>query len=67
MPGSSIVAVPVLVLTGTVGAGKSTVAAAINDVLAERHIPNAAVDLDALVWSGRLTARGTTPPGDPGR
>ena len=42
--------VRLLLLTGTVGVGKSTVAAAINDELAERRIPNAAVDLDALVW-----------------
>jgi hypothetical protein len=42
--------VPLLLLTGTVRVGKSTVAAAINDELAERQIPNAAVDLDALVW-----------------
>ncbi|MFT3855510.1 MAG: hypothetical protein QM733_22690 [Ilumatobacteraceae bacterium] len=42
--------VRVLLITGTVGVGKSTIAAAINDVLAERRIPNAAVDLDSLVW-----------------
>jgi adenylylsulfate kinase len=42
--------VPALVLTGTVGSGKSTVAAEINDALAEFKVPNAAVDLDALVW-----------------
>lgn len=42
--------VRVLLLTGTVGVGKTTVAAAINDVLAELRIPNAAVDLDALIW-----------------
>lgn len=44
------VSVPTLLLSGTVGVGKSTVAAEINDVLAELMIPNAAVDLDALVW-----------------
>ncbi|MFT3851970.1 MAG: hypothetical protein QM733_04425 [Ilumatobacteraceae bacterium] len=34
----------------TVGAGKTTVAAEINDLLAERQIRNAAIDLDALAW-----------------
>lgn len=42
--------VRVLIVSGTVGVGKTTVTAAINDVLAERAIPNAALDLDALVW-----------------
>jgi hypothetical protein len=44
------VPVPTLLITGTVGAGKSTVAAEISDVLADLKIPNAAVDLDALRW-----------------
>lgn len=39
-----------LLLTGTIGAGKTTIAAAINDELAAREVPNAALDLDALVW-----------------
>jgi predicted kinase len=42
--------VPTLLISGTVGVGKSTVAAEINDVLAELRIPNAAVDLDGLTW-----------------
>ena len=42
--------VPTLLITGTTGVGKSTVAAEINDQLAARMVPNAAVDLDALVW-----------------
>ncbi len=42
--------VPTLLITGTVGAGKSTVTTEINDVLALLEVPNAAVDLDALVW-----------------
>jgi len=50
------VLVPTLVLTGTVGSGKSTVAAEINDVLAELKVPNAAVDLDALVWQWPSTS-----------
>lgn len=44
------VPVPTLLISGTVAAGKSTVAAEISDTLAALKIPNAAVDLDALVW-----------------
>jgi len=44
------VPVPALLITGTVGVGKSTVAAEISDILADLKIPNAAVDLDALRW-----------------
>ena len=51
------VPVPTLVLTGPVGSGKSTVAAEIDDVLAELKVPNAAVDLDALVWQWPSTSR----------
>jgi chloramphenicol 3-O-phosphotransferase len=40
--------VRVLLLTGTVGAGKTTIALEINDVLAELDVPNAAIDLDGL-------------------
>jgi adenylylsulfate kinase len=42
--------VPTLLLSGTMGVGKSTIAAEINDLLGEAKIPNAAVDLDALTW-----------------
>lgn len=42
--------VPVLFVTGSCGVGKTTIAAEINDVLAEARIANAAVDLDALTW-----------------
>lgn len=49
--------VPTLVLTGTVGSGKSTVAAEIHDALAELKIPNAAIDLDALVWQWPSTSK----------
>jgi hypothetical protein len=41
----------------TVGAGKTTIAAECNDVLAERKIPNAAVDLDALAWQYPPTSK----------
>ena len=51
------VPVPTFVLTGTVGSGKSTVAAEINDALAELKVPNAAVDLDALVWQWPSTSK----------
>jgi phosphosulfolactate synthase (CoM biosynthesis protein A) len=37
-----------LIITGTMGAGKSTVLAEASDVLAQRHIAHAAIDLDAL-------------------
>lgn len=47
---------PVLLITGTTGVGKSTVAAEVNDVLAALKVPNAAVDLDALVWQWPSTS-----------
>jgi len=49
--------VPTLALTGTVGSGKSTVAAEINDALAEPKIPDATIDLDALVWQWPSTSK----------
>lgn len=39
-----------LLLTGTVGTGKTTVAAAIGDQLADSGLPNAVIDLDWLGW-----------------
>jgi hypothetical protein len=48
--------VPTLLVSGTVGAGKSTVVMEINDVLADLKIPNAALDLDALVWQWPSTS-----------
>lgn len=50
------VSVPTLLITGTTGVGKPTVAAEINDVLAALKVPNAAVDLDALVWQWPSTS-----------
>ena len=50
------VVVPTLLISGTTGVGKSTVAAEINDVLADLKVPNAAVDLDALVWQWPSTS-----------
>ena len=43
---------PTLIITGTCGVGKSTIAAEINDAPAEAKVPNAATDLDALTWQG---------------
>jgi hypothetical protein len=47
-----------LLLTGTVGVGKTTVAAAVGDLLRERQVANAVLDLDELrrAWPA--------PPGD---
>lgn len=49
----------VLVVNGTMGAGKTTIASAVADLLREREVPHAWVDVDALcqVWP--------TTPGDP--
>jgi hypothetical protein len=48
--------VPTLLISGTTGVGKSTIAAEINDLMAELGTPNAAVDLDALVWQWPSTS-----------
>ena len=40
-----------LLITGTIGAGKSSVAAEIGDVLQERGVPAAVIDLDWLGWT----------------
>jgi adenylylsulfate kinase len=50
------VGVPTLLLSGTVGAGKSTIGGEISDVLAELEIPNAFVDLDGLIWQWPSTS-----------
>ena len=50
------VKVPTLLLTGVVGSGKSTIAVEIHDMLAELGIPNAAVDLDSLIWQWPSTS-----------
>jgi predicted kinase len=49
--------VPTLLITGTVGVGKSAIAAEVNDALAALKVPNAAVDLDALVWQWPSTSK----------
>jgi adenylylsulfate kinase len=40
-----------LLITGTIGAGKTTVATEICDLLGDRRVPAAAVDLDWLGWT----------------
>jgi adenylylsulfate kinase len=40
-----------LLITGTIGAGKTTVATEICDLLGDRRVPAAAVDLDWLSWT----------------
>ncbi len=40
--------IPVLVITGPVGVGKSTVAEAASDVLSEQGLPHAVVEMDAI-------------------
>ncbi len=50
--------VPVIVVTGPVGAGKSTVAAAISTVLGQRDIRHVMIDQDYLRWVY------PSPPGD---
>jgi len=42
--------VPVLLLTGPVGVGKTTVAGELSDLLNALNIPHAAIDFDALRW-----------------
>lgn len=51
--------VPVIVVTGPVGVGKSTIAAAIAERLQVLGLPHALVDLDFLRWCY------PRPPGDP--
>ena len=49
--------VPVLLLNGTVGSGKTTLAWEISDVLSEREVPHAALDGDGLRASWPVTSR----------
>jgi hypothetical protein len=43
--------VPLLLISGTVGVGKSAVGAEMSEILADREVPHAFVDLDALTYS----------------
>lgn len=45
---SQVDRVPVLIITGTVGVGKTSVAGEISDLLSDARIPHAFVDIDAL-------------------
>ena len=40
--------VPVLIISGSMGTGKTTVLGELHDLLIEQRIPHAALDLDAL-------------------
>jgi hypothetical protein len=51
------VTVPVLLLNGTVGSGKTTILGAINEVLWRDQVPHAALDLDAVIWQCPETSR----------
>lgn len=42
--------VPVLLITGSLGAGKTSVAAEVSELLDQAHLPHAYVDIDALRW-----------------
>jgi len=47
---SSTSELPVLILNGTIGAGKSTIGMAIHEILSSAEIPNAFIDLDQLTY-----------------
>jgi hypothetical protein len=47
-PGMRAVAESLLIITGSMGSGKSSVLAEASDILTLRNIPHAAIDLDAL-------------------
>lgn len=53
--------VPVMIVTGPVGVGKTTVAAAVSDLLDRAAVPHAMVDADHLRWCY------PSPPADPFR
>ena len=54
--------VPVLLITGPVGVGKSTIAAQAAWLLREADVPHALVDLDQIeqCWPSPPTTRGTS-------
>lgn len=49
--------VPTLLLSGTVGVGKTTIGDEIAEVMLERELPNAFVDLDGLIRQWPSTSR----------
>lgn len=48
--GRQLMQVPVMVITGPVGVGKSSVAAEVSELLDRAGVPHALVDVDALRW-----------------
>ncbi len=48
---------PVLIISGSVGAGKSTIAAAAHDILKDAAVPHAYLDLDSLSYCWPPTDR----------
>lgn len=48
LKGTELLTASLLVITGTMGAGKTTILGEASDILALRHITHAAIDLDAL-------------------
>lgn len=55
--GSVSVTVPTLLLTGTVGSGKTTIGGECSDALTARQVGNAFVDLDGLIWQWPSTSK----------
>jgi adenylylsulfate kinase len=55
----TVTSCPVIVITGPVGAGKSTVGDALSDLLKEREIAHGVIDVDYLRWCS------PAPPNDP--
>lgn len=47
-----------ILVTGTIGSGKTVVAADIGEIMAERDVPTAVIDLDWLGWAAPLPAGG---------
>jgi Transposase, Mutator family len=58
---SGVTDVPVLLVTGPVGVGKTSVAFEVSELLEEAGVPHAVVDVDTLRWCY------PAPPGDPFR
>lgn len=50
--------IPALLLTGTIGSGKTALASELGELLSERGRPNAVIDLDWLGWLHAPAGRG---------
>jgi hypothetical protein len=57
--GNGAVTESLLIITGSMGAGKTSVLAEASDILATRHVVHAAIDLDALGLAHLSSADGT--------